>query len=120
MSPATSAARSGNRPITVTTAATGGWVRLTVHDGGPGMPAEFLPHAAARFARADTARTTPGTGLGLSLVEAIVTAHDGRLRCCSGPAHHHPHETPVPCIHPGTGTTITVLLPAAEAGDEPG
>jgi signal transduction histidine kinase len=77
------------------------------------MPAEFLPHAAERFARADAARSTPGTGLGLCLVEAIVTAHGGQLLCCSGAAHHHPAPDPVPCTHPGTGTTVTVLVPAA-------
>jgi signal transduction histidine kinase len=76
------------------------------------MPAQFLPHAAERFARADTARTTPGTGLGLSLVDAIVGAHHGHLWWCSGTAHHHPQPIPLPCTHPGTGTTVTVLLPA--------
>lgn len=104
--------RHGAAPITVATGTTGGYARLTVHDAGPGMPAQFLPHAAERFARADTARTTPGTGLGLSLVDAIVAAHDGHLWWCSGAAHHHPQPAPVPCTHPGAGTTVTVLLPA--------
>jgi two-component system OmpR family sensor kinase len=104
------AVRHGAAPITVATGTTGGYARLTVHDAGPGMPAQFLPHAAERFARADTARTTPGTGLGLSLVDAIVAAHDGHLWWCSGAEHHHPQPAPVPCIHPGTGTTVTVLL----------
>ncbi|WP_238011434.1 ATP-binding protein [Dactylosporangium sp. AC04546] len=112
------AVRHGAPPITVTTATTDGYARLTVHDTGPGMPAEFLPHAAERFARADAARTTPGTGLGLSLVDAIVIAHGGQLRWCSGTAHHHPQPTQIPCTHPGTGTTITVLLPAAPANAE--
>ncbi|MEV4138454.1 HAMP domain-containing sensor histidine kinase [Dactylosporangium sp. NPDC049742] len=111
------ALRHGAAPVTVAVSTTDGWVRLTVHDAGPGMPAEFLPHAAERFARADAARTTPGTGLGLSLVDAIVTAHGGWLRWCSAAEHHHPQPTGVPCTHPGTGTTITVLLPAAP---EPG
>ncbi|MFF5225854.1 ATP-binding protein [Dactylosporangium sp. NPDC000521] len=111
------AVRHGATPITVATSTAGGWARLTVHDTGPGMPADFLPHAAERFARADAARTTPGTGLGLSLVDAIVSAHGGRLWWCSGATHHHPQPTPVPCTHPGTGTTITVLLPATP---EPG
>ncbi|GAA2381462.1 sensor histidine kinase [Dactylosporangium salmoneum] len=123
------ATRHGAPPVTVATAtATGtgtgtgtgpgtgtaaGYARLTVHDEGAGMTAAFLPHAAERFTRADSARTTPGTGLGLSLVDAIVAAHDGSLWCCSGDAHHHPGPAAVPCTHPGTGTTITVLLPNA-------
>ncbi|MET7426074.1 sensor histidine kinase, partial [Dactylosporangium sp. NPDC005555] len=102
-------------PVTVSTATADGYARLTVHDAGPGMPAEFLPHAGERFARADAARATPGSGLGLSLVDAIVTAHDGHLWWCSGHVHHHPRPAPVTCTHPGTGTTITVLLPAAWA-----
>jgi signal transduction histidine kinase len=109
------ATRHGAPPITVTTRMSDGYAQLTVHDTGPGMPTEFLPHAAERLARADTARTTPGTGLGLSLVDAIVTAHHGRLWWCSGPGHHHPQPIPVPCTHRGTGTTITVLLPAAQS-----
>ncbi|MGI5239899.1 sensor histidine kinase [Dactylosporangium sp. CA-139066] len=114
------ARRHGAPPITVATAAADRYARLTVHDAGPGMPAEFLPHAAERFARADAARTTPGTGLGLSLVDAIVTAHGGQLRWCSATVHHHPQPNPVPCTHPGTGTTITALLPAAPGpGDAP-
>jgi two-component system OmpR family sensor kinase len=76
------------------------------------MPAEFLPHAAERFARADTARTTPGTGLGLSLVDA----HHGYLWWCSGTTHHRRQSVPVPCTHPGTGTTVTVLLAALPGG----
>jgi signal transduction histidine kinase len=105
------AARHGAPPITITTAGVGQYARLTVHDSGTGMPPEFLPHAAERLARADSARTTPGNGLGLSLVEAIVTAHDGYLWWCSATNHHHPRLVPVPCTHPDTGTTITVLLP---------
>jgi signal transduction histidine kinase len=106
------AVRHGAPPIVVTTDTASGYVQLTVHDAAPGMPAQFLPHAAERFARADTARTISGTALGLSLVDAIVAAH-GHLRWCSGTAHHYPQPVPVPCTHPGAGTTITVLLPAA-------
>jgi two-component system, OmpR family, sensor kinase len=107
------ATRHGAPPVAIATSTTASYARLTVHDSGPGMPTTFLPHAAQRFARADTARTTPGTGLGLSLVDAIVAAHHGYLWWCSAATHHHPQPIPVPCTHPGTGTTITVLLPAA-------
>jgi two-component system, OmpR family, sensor kinase len=111
------ATRHGAAPVTVATRPSGGYAQLTVHDSGPGMPAGFLPHAAERFARADTARSTPGTGLGLSLVDAIVAAHHGYLWWCCAAVHHHPQPLPVPCTHPGNGTTITVLLPPAETSD---
>ena len=57
----------------------------------------------------------PGTGLGLSLVDAIVTAHRGELRICSRNAHHRTTERfNVHCTHPTAGATLTVLLPAAD------
>ncbi|MGI9111186.1 MAG: HAMP domain-containing sensor histidine kinase, partial [Gaiellaceae bacterium] len=52
-------------------------VELHVEDDGPGFPPEFLAHAFERFARADEARGMSGAGLGLALVQAIATAHDG-------------------------------------------
>ncbi|WP_328421529.1 ATP-binding protein [Micromonospora sp. NBC_00389] len=112
--------RYGAPPVTVAAAPADGLIRLTVHDDGPGMSPEFLPHAAERFSRADTARTSPGTGLGLSLVEAIVRAHDGELRICSAGAHHRTDTRfELPCAHPTAGTTITILLPSA-SGVHPG
>jgi signal transduction histidine kinase len=89
---------------------------LTVHDAGGGMPEEFLPHAAERFRQALPSRTGPGAGLGLALVDAIVTAHSGQLRICSSGRHHrrptsHPELDQLACAHPETGTTITLLLP---------
>jgi two-component system OmpR family sensor kinase len=111
------AMRHGLPPVTVTADRTAAVIRLTVHDHGAGMDPAFLPRAAERFSRADTARTTPGTGLGLSLVDAIVTAYHGELRVCSRRGHHHTAARfDVDCTHPGAGTTITVLLPAAAGG----
>ena len=53
---------------------------IEVHDDGPGFPPEIADRAFERFVRADTARSrTGGTGLGLALVEAIVTAHGGTV-----------------------------------------
>jgi two-component system, OmpR family, sensor kinase len=106
------AVRHGKAPITVTTSTIDAYARLVVHDTGA-IPAEFLPYATERFSRADAARTTPGAGLGLSLIDAIVTAHNGHMWLCSGQAHHHPRPVPVACVHQGIGTTVTVLLPAA-------
>ncbi len=59
---------------------------FSVHDDGPGFPAALLPHAFERFARADAARQREGgVGLGLALVEAIVTAHGGTVTLASVP-----------------------------------
>ncbi|GAA3141087.1 two-component system OmpR family sensor kinase [Kribbella aluminosa] len=60
---------------------------LTVHDDGPGIPADLLPNVFRRFTRADTARTrtSGGTGLGLSLAESIAHAHAGTLTLTSKP-----------------------------------
>ena len=57
-----------------------------VHDDGPGFAPELLPHAFERFARADAARQREGgAGLGLALVEAIVSAHGGTVTLASVP-----------------------------------
>ncbi|HEY3562366.1 MAG TPA: HAMP domain-containing sensor histidine kinase, partial [Kribbella sp.] len=71
---------------------------LTVHDDGPGIPADLLPNVFQRFTRADTARTrsTGGTGLGLSLARSIAQAHAGTLTLASEPG----------------STTFTLTLPA--------
>ena len=46
----------------------------------PGMSEADMERASERFFRADTARNTPGSGLGLSLVQAIVHLHGGVLQ----------------------------------------
>jgi signal transduction histidine kinase len=54
-------------------------VRIAVRDTGPGIPDEELPHIWERLYRGDRSRSTPGLGLGLSLVQAIVQAHGGAV-----------------------------------------
>lgn len=54
-------------------------ILLTVADDGPGVPEADRERITRRFIRLDTARTRPGHGLGLSLVEAIAAMHDARL-----------------------------------------
>jgi signal transduction histidine kinase len=87
------------------------WVRLSVSDAGPGMPPELLADATQRFARADDARSRPGAGLGLALVDTLVDRAGGELRLCFA-GHHtsHGHAAPVACDH-GPQMTVTVLLP---------
>jgi signal transduction histidine kinase len=78
------------------------FVRVTVNDGGPGIPAEHLPHIFDRFYKADASRAgtsiRSGSGLGLSIVRAIVHRHGGEVSAAN---------------QNGGGATFTLLLPAA-------
>ena len=71
-------------------------VRVT--DTGPGIGEEEREAVLRRFYRSDKIRNTPGVGLGLSLVAAIVKLHGFRL-----------------VIHPGRGGRIDIVCP-----DQPG
>src|SRR6185436_17024666 len=61
--------------------------QLTVTDNGPGIPADLQPHIFQRFARGDSSRsrTAGSTGLGLSIVDAVVAAHGGTVTVTSAP-----------------------------------
>ncbi|HXR19822.1 MAG TPA: ATP-binding protein [Steroidobacteraceae bacterium] len=54
-------------------------VEVTVADNGPGIAPEFRQKVLQRFFRLEASRSTPGNGLGLSMVEAIARLHDGEL-----------------------------------------
>jgi signal transduction histidine kinase len=86
----------------------GDHAHIVVRDTGPGMPEEDARRVFERFFRADPARTRTrgGSGLGLSIVSAIVTAHGGTVTATS---------------KPGEGLVVTVLLPVTslQPGVEP-
>ena len=73
-------------------------VELHVEDDGEGFPDEFLPRAFDRFSRADEARGRGGSGLGLSIVELIASAHGGTVGAAN---------------KPGGGADVWIALPAA-------
>lgn len=50
---------------------------IVVRDRGPGFADEDLPHVFERFFRAEADRTRPGSGLGLSIVDAVARRHGG-------------------------------------------
>jgi signal transduction histidine kinase len=110
---------SGNIVFAAHTAESHPIVQLTVHDEGR-IDASFLRHAAKRFSQGEQARGDAGSGLGLSLVEAIAVAHGGQLRICSAGEHHGeaasaPWIRRIPCVHEPEGTTITLLVPTGNA-----
>jgi signal transduction histidine kinase len=101
----------GKAPIDVEVRREGSWAIASVTDAGPGMDAEMLSQATRRFARAPEARSRPGSGLGLALVEQLVSGIGGQLRLCSD-GHHTVHGAPAepPCDH-DERMRVTVLLP---------
>ena len=54
-------------------------IEVTVEDSGPGIPEQDLERVKDRFVRLDDARTQPGSGLGLALVDAVAELHKGRF-----------------------------------------
>jgi signal transduction histidine kinase len=54
-------------------------LRIEVADRGPGIPEADRGRATERFFRGEQARSTPGSGLGLALVQAVATLHGGTL-----------------------------------------
>jgi two-component system OmpR family sensor kinase len=89
-----------------TTTTDGGWVKLEVHDDGPGIPASDLGHVFERFYRGEKtrAREEGGSGLGLSIVQALARAQGGDVAIQSAE---------------GAGTTVTVWLPPASVPAPP-
>jgi signal transduction histidine kinase len=73
-------------------------VLLSVEDDGPGVGAADLPCLTDRFYRGERSRTTPGNGLGLSLVSAVAHLHGARLS--------------VDAMEPGL--RVSLLFPAIE------
>jgi signal transduction histidine kinase len=65
--------------IRLTAARSGETLRLSVADSGPGIPVEARGRVLDRFVRLEEARSRPGFGLGLSLVNAVVRLHQGTL-----------------------------------------
>ncbi|TGV36687.1 ATP-binding protein, partial [bacterium M00.F.Ca.ET.168.01.1.1] len=57
----------------------GSHVLIHVRDNGPGVPAEEREKVFRRLYRLDASRTTPGSGLGLSLVKAVAGLHGAAI-----------------------------------------
>ncbi|MDD9376895.1 HAMP domain-containing sensor histidine kinase [Streptomyces sp. ZAF1911] len=84
-------------PIRIGVGSVEGHAVLEVADQGPGLAPEQSARIFERFYRADTSRNraTGGAGLGLAIVQSLVTAHAGHVEVDSAP---------------GRGTTFRILL----------
>lgn len=92
-------------PATVRVSAAGGHALVEVADEGPGMAPEHLVRVFRRFYRVDHGHGREarhgGAGLGLSIVEAVVTAHGGDVSARAVP---------------GGGVSFLVRLPLGQSG----
>jgi signal transduction histidine kinase len=82
-----------------------GDIEFSVTDTGPGVPEEDRERVIERFVRLDNSRTEAGSGLGLSLVGAVMEAHGGRIILDEGPGEYGGF---------GPGLRVALVLPAAE------
>lgn len=90
-----------NTTITIDMEHQGHLIKLSVKDQGEGISPEDQKRLFDQFYRgnSEVSRAHSGLGLGLPIVKAIVDAHDGKISVRS---------------QPGSGTEVTVLIPAAE------
>ncbi len=79
-----------------------GMVEITVSDTGVGIPVEDLPHVTQKFFKGNTTRR--GSGIGLAVANEIILLHGGALSIQS---------------QVGTGTAVTVALPAMRKDRSP-
>jgi len=77
----------------------GGKIVLQVSDSGPGIPTIDRERVLDRFTRLDASRTTPGNGLGLSMVRAAALWHGAKLEL----SDTHPGQ-------PQPGLTVTLVF----------
>jgi len=81
-----------------------GEIEFSVTDTGPGVPEADRDRVTERFVRLDNSRTEAGSGLGLSLVAAVMEAHGGRIQLDEGPGVYNGF---------GPGLRVALVVPAA-------
>lgn len=87
--------------IRIETAEMGNNIQIVISDTGVGIAAEDLPNVKSKFYKAN--KTRPGSGIGLALVDEILSRHKGRMDIDS---------------EEGVGTTVTLMLPMATVDSE--
>jgi two-component system, OmpR family, sensor kinase len=101
------ALQHGDGPIALSALRGTASIELHVTDEGPGFPPDFIANAFERFARAERARSTDGSGVGLAIVKTIAQAHGGDAQASNRPGH-------------GADTRIELPdLPSSDAATDP-
>ena len=73
-------------------------VKIIISDNGKGISTSDIPHIFERMYQCDRSRSALGNGLGLSITQELVNAHNGKIKADN---------------QPGTGTVFTILFPKA-------
>lgn len=89
------------QPVSLSLALAGDYLRVTIADRGPGVPAPLLTRMFEPFFRGDQSRGGQGWGLGLAIARDIIAAHDGQIRASNGAEG---------------GLEVTISLPVFVAG----
>jgi two-component system sensor histidine kinase KdpD len=71
--------------ITISAELHGVWIKVMVHDDGPGLPPGREEALFEKFTRGERESAKPGVGLGLAICRAIVEAHGGSIRAVAPP-----------------------------------
>ena len=103
--------------ITIRSGVTGDEVWVEISDTGPGIPDELLPHIFKTFWRKDTAHTTPGFGLGLSIAQKIVANHQGMITVSSTSDSGSHFQVSLPALQ---GPLPRIWSKQTVQGDAPG
>lgn len=99
-----------NEPLLLFAELSGPWAALGVADRGPGIPSHQMAHAAERFRRFHSPRDIRGSGLGLTLVQAIAELHGGTLQLSNNRSLSSGLK--VSSCPPGLRATLVLRTPA--------
>ncbi|HEV2108998.1 MAG TPA: HAMP domain-containing sensor histidine kinase [Thermomicrobiales bacterium] len=101
--------------IDITALSTGNMARFTIHDTGPGIAAEHLPHLFTPLYRGESSRNrqTGGAGLGLTIARRVLLAHGGTLDAANSSAGGAIFTATLPLVDPARLEPMEPTTPVA-------